>query len=116
MTTVKTVSDTMISGRLRHEIIEVVTPKIIIDEYGSQTTVYEHKFTTRAEMVRNSGNREITNNEVFYGERKQFSIRIYHNIEDFDIVLWNRKRYRILDIERNKEQQRIIVTTELVNE
>ena len=116
MTSQKIGFDVMISGRLSREIIEVVTPKIVINDFGEQTTVYEPKFKTRAEMVRNGGNRELTNNEVFYGERKQFSIRIYHNIEDFDIVIWNSKRYRILDIDKNKEQRRIIVSTEIINE
>ena len=116
MTIVKTDSNAMIAGRLNREIIEVVTPKIIIDEYGSQTTVYEHKFTTRAEMVNTSNNRGIINQDMVYIDRPILSIRHYHNIEDFDLIIHNKKKYRILGINHLKEQQRIEITVERIIE
>ena len=106
----------MISGRLRLEKIDVLKPIVIVNEFGSQETTYEHRFTTRCEVVRTSGSREVDNNDMFYGERKTFSIRYYHPIENFDIIIWKDKRYRILDIDKNRDQQRIIIQTELINE
>lgn len=105
----------MIAGRLT-ERIDIYTPKIVIDDFGSQHTEYIFKFSTRAERVRISGNREIDNNEMFYGELKQFSIRRYHPIENFDIIHYREKKYRILDIEYIKGEQRKILKCQLINE
>lgn len=105
----------MRAGRLTEQI-EVLTPIVIINEFGSQQTKYVHKFSTRAERVRVNGGRTIENQDMFYADLKNFSIRRYHPIEDFDIVVYRGKRYRILDIEYKKEEQRKVISCEKINE
>lgn len=99
-----------------NEIIEIYQPSITIDEYGNQSTDYKLKYTTRAKVSHNSGNREVQDNEVVYIYNKEFIVRMYIEIGDFDRIKWNGKFWRVLQIEPNKEYQEIKVNTELVNE
>lgn len=99
-----------------NEIIVVETPVIVKNEFGEQTTEYEQKFRTRAKRVRTGGGRTNDNQEIFYNEHKELSIRYYHPIGDFDIVIWQGKKYRILDIDRRRNTQEIVIKIELINE
>ncbi len=99
-----------------NEIVEIYEPNISIDEFGNQHTDYIKKYETRASVSHKSGNRETTNNEVVYVYSKEFRFRIYVPINDFDLVKYNDKFWRINQIEKDKPKQQIIVQTELVND
>lgn len=99
-----------------NEIVEIYEPNISIDEFGNQHTDYIKKYETRASVSHKSGNRETTNNEVVYAYSKEFRFRIYVPINDFDLVKYNDKFWRINQIEKDKPKQQIIVQTELVND
>ena len=93
-----------------NEIVEIYEPNISIDEFGNQHT------ETRASVSHKSGNRESTNNEVIYVYSKEFKLRLYVPIDDFDLIKYNNKFWRINQIEKDKPKQTIIVQTELVND
>lgn len=99
-----------------NEHIEIYTPHIIINEVGEQENEYILKNKTRARVIHNKGNRNIENDEIVYNFVKIFEVRIYVDIEEFDRIKWNDRYYRVLDIDPNKEMQKITVTTEVINE
>lgn len=106
----------MIAGRL-NEIITIEELKIIKNEYGEeQTDNYVKKFSTRAEVKYNSGNRTIENNDLFFAYDISFIVRYYHNISELDRVIWKNKPYRILSIEHNRQFQLMNLRCELINE
>lgn len=106
----------MLAGRL-NEIICVEELKIIKNEYGEeQTDNYVYKFKTRAEVKYNGGNRANENNEIFFANDVNFTIRYYHNISELDRIKWGDKYYRILAIERNRQYQLINLKCTLINE
>lgn len=105
----------MKAGLLK-EKIDVITPKIITNDYGEQTTEWELKYSTRARLIHTSGNRIEPNGEIFYSYTKTLEVRSYVPVDDFDRIIWNGKQYRILDIEPNVEQMKKIIRMELVND
>lgn len=105
----------MIAGKLT-ERIEIYSPQITINEVGEQATEYVLKYSTKASVIHKSGSRNIENDEVVYNSSKTFEVRIYLNVDEFDRIKWQNKFYRILDIDTNKELQKITIQAELVNE
>lgn len=99
-----------------NKIVEIYQPSINTDEYGNQNTSYVLKYTTRAAVSHNSGSRTTTNNEVVYSYDKEFRMRRYVPIEDYDRIFYDGKYWRVLGIEHDNERQQIIVQTELCNE
>lgn len=106
---------TMIAGKLT-ERIEIYSPHITINEVGEQATEYILKNTTKANVVHKSGSRNIENDEIVYNYNKTFEVRIYIDVDEFDRIKWGNKYYRILDIDTNKELQKITIQAELVND
>lgn len=98
------------------ETITILQPRTTVNEYGEQVQMYIDKFTTRARVDWNGGNRNITNDEVLYNYQRTFHMRFYHTVSEFDVVLWQGKKYRIINIERIREYNEQIITTELINE
>ena len=106
----------MIAGTL-NEIIEVQEIKVVKNTFGEiESTEYEPKFKTRAEVVFSAQNRVNDNQELFYPQSVNFRVRFYHKIGELDIIVWKERKYRILAIEPNKKSQLIEVRTELINE
>lgn len=100
-----------------NEIITIEELKVIKNEYGEeQTDNYVKKFSTRAEVRWNNGQRITDNNELFFAYDITFTIRYYNDIDELDRIIWNNKKYRILSIERNRQWQMINIKCELINE
>ena len=98
------------------EVIEVYRPQTVINEFGQQETDYVLDYRTRARLFHNSGNRNIENDEVVFNYNKTFELRHYVIIDELDRIKWNGKFYRILDIEPNKQEMKLIINCELINE
>ena len=98
------------------EIIEIWKPETIINDFGEQATEYVFYKETRANLIHNNGNRNISNGEVVFSYNKTFAVRSYNNIDELDRIKWNNKFYRILDIEPNDKLQQLTITTDLINE
>ena len=106
---------TMIAGKLT-ELIEIYSPHITVNDVGEKSTEYVLKNTTKANVIHNKGSRDIENDEIVYKYQKTFEVRIYVDVGEFDRIKWGSKYYRILDIDTNKELQKITIQTEVVNE
>lgn len=105
----------MIAGRL-NEPIKVFKAVETLNEYGEKTTDYVLVDETRARVEWNSGNRDVENDEIVYNWTKSFTVRSYVQVEETGIIEWQKKRYRILSIEKRREWNDQLVMTELINE
>lgn len=108
----------MKSGKLnKYIVIEGLTT--IKNEYGEeQSTEYTEKIRTRCDIVNDSGSREIDNNEVYYSYYKTFILWDYFDkkISEFDRIIYEGKKYRILTKEVIKETKTLYLKTEQINE
>lgn len=105
----------MNAGKLKHRI-EIFSPHLTTNEVGEQVNEFILKNTTKANVINNSGSREIENDEIVYNYTKTFEVRIYVDVDEFDRIKFQNKFYRILNIDTNDELQQITIQTELVNE
>lgn len=105
----------MQAGKL-NELIEIYKPSISQNEYGEQCQIYQKCYETKAEVVYNSGNRGISNNEVVYDYQKTFKIRRYVEVMENYQLKYKGKMYRILSIEDIRQYNHKVVRAELINE
>lgn len=105
----------MIAGLLK-EIIEIYKPFQIKNEYGEVEDAFEKAFKTKAQVIYNSGNRIVDNNEIFNEYRIQFIVRYYHNISENDRIKYDNKWYQIEAIEKSKQYQLQKLNCVIVNE
>lgn len=101
---------------LLNELIEIYTKTIVKDEYGQEVEELTLKQTTRAKLVHNNGNRSLENEEIVHNYNKTFTVRYYVDIDDYDVIKWNGKYYRVLDVEPNREYQQKVINTEKIND
>ena len=88
----------MKAGVLKNPI-EIWHYTVTYNEFNEQDASYTKSFTTRANIVTDSGQRTDTNNEVFYTQLLTFEVRKYVPVEDFDHIKYNNKEYRIISIQ-----------------
>lgn len=105
----------MQAGLLKNPI-DIYKAVITTNEYGEQATEWVKAYSTRARLIHDNGNRQLPNGEVYYNYIKTFEVRQYVPISDFDRIFFDGQFYRILDIEPNDEQQKIIIKGEKVND
>lgn len=83
---------------------------------GAATITFERKYSCRARINYSSGNRILTNDEIFYTVDREFIVRTYVPVNESDEIRWNNKRWQILSIDHNLEYNDIIIKTTLINE
>ena len=105
----------MIAGNL-NEIIKIEKPEIITDDYCANSLFWVMHKETRASVKIDNGNRVNENNEIVYAYSVTFSIRYYHEISEDMRIIWKNRKYRITSIFPDRNIQRIVITTELINE
>lgn len=105
----------MIAGELT-ENIAIYRPHIIRNEFNEQVNEYIFMNHTKAKKLNLNGMRNIENNEIVYIYNKKFEVRYYVDVDEFDRIKYDGKFYRILNIDRNRNEQKITIECELVNE
>lgn len=105
----------MIAGKL-NEIIEIHKPYLHKNEYGEVEDSFEKSFSTKAQVIYNSGNRIIDNNELFTDYKVQFVVRIYHKINETDRIKYDGNFYHIESIEKSRQFQLLKINCSIVNE
>lgn len=96
--------------------IRIIKTKYEQDETGSMVEVDDCVICTRARIMHNGGGRSNENGDIAYLYNKQFQIHRYVNCIGYDIVEYQGKRYRILEIEDNRDYQYKMITTEQIND
>jgi SPP1 family predicted phage head-tail adaptor len=105
----------MRAGLLKDTI--TIQRKVVVETgYAGKKAEYQDYITTRAEVVHNGGNKRIDAGEIFTSYTVRFSIYIYHRITPDMVIIHEGVKYRILDINPQRAQQRIIITGEVINE
>lgn len=84
--------------------------------FNDQKETYVNYKTIRARVKYSSGNRSIVNDEIFINYSPEFTIRIYHEIDETMIILYEGKKYRIVSIEPDTKLQSKTIITDLINE
>ena len=107
----------MIAGKLS-KIITIEKLNIIKNNFGEvEAEEWIDKLPNiRSQVTYQNGNRVDENNELFFAYQITFTVRIYHDIEELDRVVYKNKKYRILSIEDNEELQLKNLRCELINE
>lgn len=84
----------MRAGLLK-EVIEVFSPVVNTNDFGEQTTIYNHSHTYRARILHRTHGRENMNGDVVYPNSHELQVRIYTDINDYDIILFQNHYYRL---------------------
>lgn len=98
------------------ETITIQQPSINQNGYGANSIVWTDYIRTKSAVTYNNGNRYNENNEIIFTYQVTFTIRIYHQLDERMRIVWNGNKYRILSIEPDKHQQKLVIKTELINE
>lgn len=96
------------------EKIDIYRPTIEKNAYGEDITNYVLIYTTRARIVHTGGGRTLENESIFYDQTKLLEIRDYVPVDYYDIIEWNDRKYRVIDIEPFKKQQKQQIKIELI--
>lgn len=105
----------MNAGQL-NEPIQIYEMNVVINDYGERKDSWILKYSTRAQVVYDGGNRNDNNNEIQYSYTKTFKVRSYVPVFETDKVRWQGKDYRILTIDRRRTTNDILIRAELINE
>lgn len=101
---------------LLNEIVTILAPKIINTNGLGEEWEYIEKLKTRAYVEHSTGNRSIENTEIVINYNKTFKVRSYVEVSEMDRILWNKKQYRIISIEPNRQYQELTILAELIND
>lgn len=98
------------------EIIDILSPNKVVSEYGEEKTEYIKSYRTRAQVVVQPSSREVSNDEIVYANQYDLRVRYYVPVEEFDLIVWHGKRYRILSIQPKREWNEKMLKIEKINE
>lgn len=94
----------MLSGVLK-EIIDVYRKTVVRNDFGEEVESYTKVHSYRAGVSHQSTRRAVINYEIQYPYTKFLIVRIFADIDENDIILYDNKYYRITSIEINKDLQ-----------
>ena len=105
----------MMAGQY-NEIIKIYKTVETINDYGEREMTQVFVFKTRAKHEATSGTRNNENNEIVYDHTKTFYVRSYVPVTDTSIIEFEDKKYRVISIDKRKENNDIKIVTDLINE
>lgn len=79
------------------EVIKVYRPTVTTNTLGEQTTTYTLTHSYRARVIHRNHNRENLHGDVAYINHQELQVRIYCDIQDYDIILFQGHYYRITE-------------------
>lgn len=99
-----------------NQIVDVLRKTIEEGDYTDKE-VWKPVYHTKAGVRHNAGGRNIENQEIFFTDTVDFTLRYYVDVQDEDHILWDGREYRILNIFRNFDStfREINIKTELIN-
>ena len=103
-------------GGLLREHIVFFKPEIVKTETGSEFNTYAPVHKCRARMTYSGGDRVNENGDIFYSHKVMFEIRQGLVFDELHRIFWDGDYYRILSIEKDRQNQSIKIVCEKVNE
>lgn len=105
----------MEAGQLT-DIIKIYRPQVTLNEYGEQTTEMVFVEEQRAKVEFDSStSRVLANQEITFIESLIMTMYLHANIQNYDHVEWNGKRYYITHIQDFKNTNTRKVYVEEIN-
>lgn len=98
------------------ELITIKRRVTTTNESGQKEHKYVKLRTTRARVIYSSGNRTIENKDILWDYHYKFEVWDYVDVNEKDLIVYDKKEYRIKSINHDKHQQKKIITTELITE
>lgn len=83
---------------------------------GSEDNTYVTDHQCRARVTYSGGDRENENGDIFFSHHVVFEIRRGLDFDELYRIIWDGRPYRILCIEKDRRNQSIRITTDLINE
>lgn len=101
---------------LLNEAINIVRAVVSKNDYGEEIETYQVVYSTRARITQTNSQKENENGEIVMNYTKEFFMRHYVPIREYDIITWNDSKYRVVSLDKNKTNIYIKVIGELINE
>lgn len=103
------------AGRLT-EVIEIYSSIVTRTDSGASQEEWNKVCSTRAYVKHMSQDREVILDEVVYPRTREFIVRYYVTVNEYDRIKYNGQMYRILSIDKRKIEQEQSIIAELVND
>lgn len=104
----------MNSALLRHKI-EIHSLSTTKSEYGTITTDYKLKYTTRAHVIFNSETQVVSEGEIYFPVLRTFIVRSHVPVVETDRIFYDDKWWRITSINKNDYYNNTEISCTLVN-
>lgn len=101
---------------LMRDIVVFEKPVLNETDYSSSEHTYEEAFRTHARVVHSSGSRTVEADRIVNPFTVKIMIRMYHEVSRDMIIVYNRERYQILDINPDRANNCKVITAEVINE
>lgn len=105
----------MKAGILKYEI-EIYEQQVTRTEFNSSRKEWVKTYTTRADVIFNSGSRIVENDEIFHPTTRTFIVRDYVPVIKTNRIKFEGEYYTILSVNTNKFYRDKQIIAELVNE
>lgn len=101
---------------LMRDIVVFEKPVLNETDFSSSEHTYCEAFKTHARVVHSSGRRTVEADRIVNPFTVKIMIRIYHEVSRDMIIVYNRERYQILDINPDRANNCKVITAEVINE
>lgn len=105
----------MQAGLLKEWIV-IEQESISRDYFGGEQKVWTQFARTRARVQFKSGDQILENREEIHTVTNTVTIRYREGITRKMRLTWGDEKYRILSIDRNRQDQSLVIKCELINE
>lgn len=98
------------------EYVTVYRAEITVNSVGEELEDWKEVTVTRAKVEKTRGNRELIDSEIVYTSERDFTLRHYVDIKEYDHLEYQGKMYKVLNIDYFPERMEKKVTASLIND
>ena len=85
-----------------------------INEYGEEVEDWIDIYSTRARVTQTNSNKLTENDEIIMSYTREFFMRKYVPIQEYDRIVWKDKYYRVISLEKTSSYVKVM--GELIND
>lgn len=105
----------MQAGLLKEWIV-IEQETVTRDQYGGEQKTWSEFARTRARIQFKAGDQVLENREEIHTVTNVVTIRYRIGVTRQMRLTWGGEKYRILSIDRNRQEQSLVIKCELINE